>query len=204
MSVAGPSGSFNTRLSMKSRCIPSHGVLCVGNADGVSEAQGCAKLSGALLRSSVISSRLLRCQQMPDGTTFTSRTAAGPRSYCTLNIRLDRFAGVFTPATIRRSIGPPDTATLANFGDRPHVEGSGRTGRVDEMPPTPYDTYCRRRWWAAAASSSRLCRFPLGATDGGGPARSSALWASHSLAASSVSRNCTPPAASNAIGSPSR
>ena len=49
-----------------------------------------------------------------------SRTAAGPPSYCTVNIRLDRFAGVSTPGTIRRSIGPPDTAILsARLTDRP-------------------------------------------------------------------------------------
>src|SRR6266540_6333034 len=139
MSVAGPSGSMKTRLSTKSQCIPYHGAQCVGNADGVSEAQGCARLSGALHRSSVTSWPLPRCRQMPDGTTFTSRMAASPRSYCTLNIRLDRFGGVSIPGTIRRSIGSPYIATRANFGDRPHVEGCGPTLRVDEMPETPFD-----------------------------------------------------------------
>jgi len=117
---------------------------------------------------------------------------------------------IFIPASWCSSMAPKASPSSSRSG----IEAAGSARRVRfaldrilnaKHGSTPVRGYARSCAECLDLSARAARSTASGARGGPGTAlRSNALCAAHSLAASSVSRNCTSPAASSAIGTPSR
>jgi uncharacterized protein GlcG (DUF336 family) len=147
-------------------------------------------------------------QIFPEGGGLQIRDASGEVIGAVGSPATPRIATrSWRPTAFVRSASKPTRtarpwAAAAGSGLQTDENDRSYSGARNRRPSHAHDGRAGR-WWARNTMLLRPCSRASEAAAGSAH-RSNALCASHSLAGSSVSRNCTSPAASSAIGRPSR